>query len=196
MNVLIVSQYEMFRLTLASAAHGLIIIVLCSFRDVILNLDSVLYKEKKSDNLPELTVCRNGKVYSVRRAMWDLLICVFSAVLLLLVNFIFNNGKFRIYTAILSFTVFCTVNKLVYPIFSFLFVLIVKGIRILFMTAVTPFRWILGQIVRLAGSVIRSIRNKFVEKAVISYTASKIKCRDDLCKNGLLITSYKERNGQ
>lgn len=192
MNVLIVSQYEMFRLTLASAAHGLIIIVLCSLRDVILNLDSVFDKEKTSVNLPELTVCRKGKSYSVRRALWDLLICVFSAVLLLLVNYIYNDGKFRIYTAIFSATVFFTVNKLFSPVFSFLFVLIVKGIRLLCVTAMTPFRWILGHIVRLAGTVVRSIRNKFIDKAVIGYTASKIKDRDDICKNGLLITSYKE----
>lgn len=192
MDVLEVSQQAMMWLTAASIVHGIVIVVLVAVRDILLNLPSVLRGKIGYADLPEMTVKNTGIVYSLRRALGDIVLCLVSAVLLLIVNFIFNNGKFRIYTGVVSAISYVIANKLLSPGIRWVLVLITRFIKFIVVTFAKPVFWIISIITGVFKAAYRMIRRRMLRAKIIRYTKVKTAINADICQNGMLTKIIKE----
>lgn len=156
MTILEISPLALALLFLASLAHGAVVAMLYCTTGVMLNFRRLW----RLDKAPRPSECASLARYSREEATTaykllvgacDLLIVLIAACLLLVVNFIFNNGVFRLFTIPASAFGFAAANAALGGTVRIILTYLILCVRKLLRLVLAPLR-------RLAAAIYNIIR--------------------------------------
>jgi hypothetical protein len=156
MTILEISPLALALLFLASLAHGAVVAMLYCATGVMLNFRRLW----RLDKAPRPSECASLVRYSREEATTaykllvgacDLLIVLIAACLLLVVNFIFNNGVFRLFTIPASALGFAAANAALGDAVRIVLTYLILCVRKLLRLVLAPLR-------RLAAAIYNIIR--------------------------------------
>lgn len=167
MTILEISPAALALLLLASLAHGAVIAFIYCAAGAMLNLHRLWRLER----VPRPAECaslvryeRSGKkAYKAYLGVFDFFITITSACLLLVVNFIFNNGVFRLFTIPASALGFAATRTLFGRVTAMVLTYIILCIKKLVMLALAPLGRLAVAIQHIIIRIIKRIR-RFVRR--------------------------------
>lgn len=187
-----VSQKDLFVFFAAVLVHGALISVICAFRDVMLNLPLVIKDGARTESLSELVNSCEQKTYSLLRGIWDFVICVISAVLLLVISFIFNDGKFRVFSILLSGISFWGFSRLFGQTIRFIISISAKFLYKIICSVILPFRLLIRYICVLNIKLIFRIKKSVAKRRIRKYTKKTLFGQSDRNITGMLTKKIME----
>lgn len=187
-----VSQKDLFVFCAAVLIHGALISVICAFRDVMLNLPLVIKDGTRTENLSELVNSCETKTYSILRGIWDFVICVISAVLLLVISFIFNDGKFRLFSILLSGLSFWGFSRLFGKPIRFTISITLKILYKIICSVIKPFCLLVRYVYDLNVKLISRIKKSVDKRRIRKYTKKMLFGQSDRNTTGMLTEKIKE----
>ncbi len=174
MTILEISPAALALLLLASLAHGALIAILYCAAGTALNLRRLW----RFRGVPRPAECAalvryertGGKVYKAFLSVFDLLITITSACLLLVVNFIFNNGVFRLFTIPASVLGFAAARALFGGVTAMVLTYIFLCIKKLVKLIIAPLCRIALAIRNIIIRIIRRVRRFIRRMRIKRYT--------------------------
>jgi hypothetical protein len=156
MTILEISPLALALLFLASLAHGAVVAMLYCATGVMLNFRRLwrLDKAPRPSECASLARYSRGEAttaYKLLVGACDLLIVLIAACLLLVVNFIFNNGVFRLFTIPASALGFAAANAALGGAARIILTYLILCVRKLLRLVLAPLR-------RLAAAIYNIIR--------------------------------------
>ncbi len=172
MTILEISPAALALLLLASLAHGAVVALLYCIMGVTLDLRRLWRLDKTPRPMECARLVRYGeagttRAYKLLVGVSDILIVLISACLLLVVNFIFNDGAFRLFTIPASALGFAAANATLGGAVRILLTYLILCVRKLVRLILAPLARlaagignIIGRIIARARCFIRRVRIK------------------------------------
>ena len=202
MDVIEVSPEGLARLLLAALCHGLLMAVLTALRDTLLGLGEILREETVAGAMHlrlrfSNRVGTDAKVplkRGVPDGLSDFFLCLVSSALLISLNFIFNNGKFRLFTVTASFLAFLCTELTVGGLLRRALILLICVCKRVAAVVAFPFRklfiW-LAHLLRLAAG---KVRGRIRVARIKQNTAREMSRLRYVREDGLIKTEMAHRN--
>ena len=192
MNVLEVSPERLWLLLLASVCHGAAVFVLVCVRDVLASLGPV-WREERLGAAMRCPVPvtergpRPGAILSgIAEALGDVLLCLVSAALLLCLNFLWNDGKFRLYTAVFSLVSYLLAERTLGRMLRGALVLPVRALRRMWRIVSAPAKLLLGLACRTASRLLRRAADRRERQKIRRHTRAVLSRLGGVGDNGLI----------
>lgn len=195
MKVLEVSPEALALLLLASVCHGAAMAVCVSLRDVWMGLGRIVRSPglRGAVRLPlreyaEEAAPENARNFlrAAELFLWDLLLCLVGAFSLFCLNFIFNDGKFRLFTVIASFLSFAAADRMLGKLLRTLWILPIRIVRRILLCLSAPAAWLIRGIFRVASRWIGRIRAGIRKKKIRRNTVRVMARLGSVGENGLI----------
>ena len=186
MSILEISPAALARLCLAAFVQGALVALIYEIFAVLLNIKRICARQGLASFCESVSVAeygRKGKMpFAVARGVCDALLTVISAVTLLFVNFLFNDGEFRLFTILLSAIGFFAVHKSVGRVLRGVLVFSIFILKKLLQALFAPLK-------RFASSRIKLLRARLVaarrRRRIKVYTKNLMKAADAAVQNGM-----------
>ncbi len=191
MTILEISPLALALLFLASLAHGAVVAMLYCAAGVMLNFRRLW----RLDKAPRPSECASLARYSREEATTaykllvgacDLLIVLMAACLLLVVNFIFNNGVFRLFTIPASALGFAAANAALGGTVRIILTYLILCVRKLLRLVLAPLRRLAAAIYNIIRRIITRARRFLRAVRIKRYTKIQFGRLSAVQRDGML----------